>query len=176
MWADTPGERAQKYLRQTLWRLQLTYLALLDKLVAYCATQRLYARGIDYAQRILRCDIARESTYQQLMRLHYLAGDRTMALREYARCVQALQREFDLPPMQATVDLYAQIREERLVEAPGVTRGETRGETLQAEREGQRGDLRQQVEQLQGNLAGFQARVHEELKAILYSVSTQKMI
>ena len=39
-------------------RLQLTYLALLDKLVAYCAAQRLYARGIDYAQRILRCDIA----------------------------------------------------------------------------------------------------------------------
>ncbi len=97
-------------------RLQLTYLALLDKLVAYCTAQRLYARGVDYAQRILRCDIARESTYQELMRLHYLSGDRTTALREYGRCVQALKREFDLPPMEATVALYEQIRNERLVE------------------------------------------------------------
>ena len=67
-------------------------------------------RGVDYAQRILRCDIARESTYQELMRLHYLSGDRTTALREYGRCVQALKREFDLPPMEATVALYEQIR------------------------------------------------------------------
>ena len=66
-------------------RLQLTYLALLGKLVAYCTAQQRYAKGIDYSQRILRCDPARESTYQQLMRLYYLAGDRTTALREYAR-------------------------------------------------------------------------------------------
>jgi DNA-binding SARP family transcriptional activator len=154
-------------------RLQLTYLALLDKLVGYCTAQRLYARGVDYAQRILRCDIARESTYQHLMRLHYLAGDRTMALREYARCVQALQREFDLPPMQATVDLYEQIRAERLVEKAG-ERVRQRGEH---ENGGASAlppmDLRQQVEQLQGNLAGFQAQVQQELKTILYLLNLQ---
>jgi DNA-binding SARP family transcriptional activator len=162
-------------------RLQLTYLALLDKLVAYCTARRLYARGVDYAQRILRCDIARESTYQQLMRLHYLAGDRTTALREYARCVQALQREFDLPPMQATVDLYEQIRAERLVERPEEQQAKRQveqsmpsvGRGASALEDRPPGDLHQQVEQLQGNLAGFQAQVQQELKTILYLLNLQ---
>lgn len=180
-------------------RLQLTYLALLDKLVAYCTAQRLYARGIDYAQRILRCDIARESTYQELMRLHYLSGDRTTALREYARCVQALKREFDLPPMQATVALYEQIRAERLVEWQTEKQPEKQPEKRstplaaqpadQAARAddgsvraswppagpftGSPGDLNQQVAQLQGNLAGFQAQMQQELKTILYLLNLQ---
>jgi DNA-binding SARP family transcriptional activator len=167
-------------------RLQLTYLALLDKLVAYCAARRLYARGIDYAQRILRCDIARESTYQQLMRLHYLSGDRTTALREYARCVQALKREFDLPPMQATVDLYEQIRAERLVERPVVRQTAEQAPTaivdagtIQVGRPpvgplaGPQGDLQQQVAQLQGNLAEFQVQMRQEMKTVLYLLNLQ---
>ena len=139
------------------------------------------------------------------MRLHYLSGDRTTALREYARCVQALKREFDLPPMQATVALYEQIRAERLVERqpekqaekgagqlPGqpTDRAPTTGADDGSTRAGwppigpfagsptgpftgSPGDLHQQVAQLQGNLAGFQAQMQQELKTILYLLNLQ---
>lgn len=150
-------------------RLQLIYLDLLDKLVAYYTAQQLYTKGISYGQRILRCDPAREVTYQQLMRLYYLAGDRTTALREYARCERALKREFNLPPMQATVDLYEQIRTDRLVEKPMST-------LLQPEtRQGAPSpvELHQQLTQLQANLADFQAHVQQELTTIVHLLNQQ---
>lgn len=156
-------------------RLQLTYLALLDKLVAYCTAHRLHARGIDYGQRILRCDSARECTYQQLMRLHYLAGDRTTALREYARCVQALKREFDLPPMQATVELYEQIGRERLEAAHGLWRYGAPPEGKRSTIEGAAAadELRVQVGQMQEHLTRLQVQVHEELRNIQHLLCLQ---
>jgi DNA-binding SARP family transcriptional activator len=95
-------------------RLQLTYLAMLEKLMGYCDAHRRYPQGVAYGHRILRHDPAREVTHQQLMRLHYRAGDRTTALRQYERCVQALHRELGLAPAAGTVALRDQIRADRL--------------------------------------------------------------
>ena len=50
------------------------------------------------------------------MRLHYLAGDRTAALRQYERCLIALREELQVPPAQATEDLCKQIRADHLDE------------------------------------------------------------
>jgi DNA-binding SARP family transcriptional activator len=95
-------------------RLQLTYLAMLEKLMGYCDAQRRYPQGVAYGHRILRHDPAREVTHQQLMRLHYRAGDRTTALRQYERCADALRRELGLAPAAGTVALRDQIRADRL--------------------------------------------------------------
>jgi hypothetical protein len=48
------------------------------------------------------------------MRLRYLAGDRTGALRQFERCAAALDSELDVLPSRATVHLYEQIRGDRL--------------------------------------------------------------
>jgi DNA-binding SARP family transcriptional activator len=103
------------------------------------------------------------------MRLYYLAGDRTTALREYERCVRALQREFDLPPMQATVDLYEQIRTERLVgaQASAVAQDDAAPASKPPI------DLHQQVVQLQSDLAGFQVQTQQEFKTILHLLNRQ---
>jgi DNA-binding SARP family transcriptional activator len=95
-------------------RLQLTYLAMLEKLMGYCDAHRRYPQGVAYGHRILRHDPAREVTHQQLMRLHYRAGDRTTALRQYQRCADALHRELGLAPAAGTVALRDQIRADRL--------------------------------------------------------------
>ena len=71
-------------------RLQYMYLAMLDKLMAYCEAHHHYETGISYGIRTLRYDRARERTHRRLMRLQYLAGDRTSALRQYERCLSAL--------------------------------------------------------------------------------------
>ncbi|HEX8142043.1 MAG TPA: BTAD domain-containing putative transcriptional regulator [Pyrinomonadaceae bacterium] len=74
-------------------RLQTMYLVMLDKLTGFCEVERDFEMGLNYAASILRYDRARECTHRRLMRLYYLAGDRTSALRQYERCVTALREE-----------------------------------------------------------------------------------
>lgn len=95
-------------------RLRHLYVALLDKLATYCEANRLYETGRGYAERILTIDRAREQTHRQLMRLLYFSGDRTGAVRQFDTCVEALQAELDIPPAEATKELYTEIRTDHL--------------------------------------------------------------
>lgn len=97
-------------------RLQNMFLAMLDKLMDYCEANQEYERGLAYGSQILRYDHARERTHRRLMRLFYLAGNRTEALRQYQRCKEALNKELDVQPSKRTTSLYDQIRLDRLVE------------------------------------------------------------
>lgn len=95
-------------------RLQLTYLAMLEKLMGHCEAKASYAKGVGYGQSILRYDPARESTHRQLMRLYYRAGDRTTALRQYDRCAAAVAEQFNVKPSRETLSLYEQVRTDLL--------------------------------------------------------------
>jgi len=95
-------------------RLQSVYRAMLDKLIDYCEARRQYDTGLVYAARVLCCDPARERTHRQLMRLHYLAGDRTTALRQYEHCIGILEKELGVTPTKRTKALYEQIRADQL--------------------------------------------------------------
>lgn len=90
-------------------RFHYMYLAMTDKLLDYCETCQAYEHGIDYGMQILHNDRLHEPAYQKLMRLHYLAGDRTSALREYEHCAEALLDELGVPPGRQTKVLYQQI-------------------------------------------------------------------
>lgn len=94
-------------------QLQNSYLVMLDKLADYCEARGEPEAGLVYSNLSLRCDGARERTHRRLMRLYYLAGDRTAALRQYDRCVEALRRELAVTPAARTVALYEQIRDDR---------------------------------------------------------------
>lgn len=95
-------------------RFQHMYLIMLDKLMGSCEARHNCEAGLMYGTLILRHDQARERTHRRLMRLHYLAGDRTAALRQYERCITALAHELDVTPAQRTIDLYEQIRADQL--------------------------------------------------------------
>ena len=89
------GDLLEGWYQDWCWyereRFQTMYLSLLDKLIDYYQANGEYETAIDYAQRVLRCDHAREHTHQRLMILHYLAGDRVAALR--AAAVRMSDRE-----------------------------------------------------------------------------------
>jgi DNA-binding SARP family transcriptional activator len=95
-------------------RLQSIYLATLDRLIRYCEITGNYRQGLAYATEVLRYDAARERTHRQLMRLYHIAGDRTAALRQYQRCVNALKTELGVPPSTRTVMLRDKIDAEEL--------------------------------------------------------------
>ncbi len=91
-------------------RLQQMYLAMLDKLMEYCETRQEYESGLLHGARVLRHEPARERTHRRLMRLHYKAGDRTAALRQYERCVAALRTDLEVDPAKRTEALCELIR------------------------------------------------------------------
>lgn len=95
-------------------RLQNMYLIMLDKLMSYCEAHQRYEEGIVYGKQILHCDYARESTHRRLMRLHYLSGDRTGALRQYEHCVAALDKELNIKPSARTLALHECIQSDSL--------------------------------------------------------------
>jgi DNA-binding SARP family transcriptional activator len=92
-------------------RLQIIFLALLDKLINYCICHGDYEAGISYGYQILRHDRARERTHRQLMRLHHLSGNRTDALRQYALCCEILAEELNVLPSLRTRQLYEGVRD-----------------------------------------------------------------
>jgi DNA-binding SARP family transcriptional activator len=99
-------------------RLQNLYLAMLGKLMDYCEAHQEYDTGLAYGERILYYDRAHERTHRRLMRLHYLARDRTAALHQYERCVAALDEELSVKPDKRTLALYEQIRTDRFDNPP----------------------------------------------------------
>jgi len=111
----------QDWLLYERERLQNMYLIMLDKLAEYCEAERDYAAGVDYGARILHYDPAREHTHQQIMRMYYLAGDRTAALRQFDRCVESLKKELDVGPAPGTLALREQICAEPLTQPSAVS-------------------------------------------------------
>ncbi|MCB8944434.1 MAG: hypothetical protein H6658_11860 [Ardenticatenaceae bacterium] len=91
-------------------RFQYMYLGILDSLIRYSESQKAYKQAINYATEILRHDYAREHTHRRLMRLYYLTGNRTEALRQYDRCAEALTKELAVQPADSTIALYHKIR------------------------------------------------------------------
>lgn len=94
--------------------LQQLHIAMLEKLIAHCEAHRAHEAGLDYGMRILRLDPAHERTHRRLMRLHYLSGDRTSALRQYDRCADILGRELGVRPERSTLALHDAIKHNRL--------------------------------------------------------------
>jgi DNA-binding SARP family transcriptional activator len=145
-------------------RLQNMYLLMLDRLVGDCERGDDYEEGQRYGALVLRQDRARERTHRQLMRLHYRAGDRTAALRQYARCEAALREELNVAPDSRTAELHRQIRADRL--AP-------RDEAAGAERESDPAssqlslpEVLGRLRQLQQVVADAQQRIQHDIQSI----------
>jgi DNA-binding SARP family transcriptional activator len=109
-------------------RLQTNYLIMLDKMMSYCEAHQKYETGLAYGLRVLRYDRAREVTHRRLMRLYYLADDRTAALRQYEHCVAALNEELGVKPSRLTVALYDQIRLDEFPAVAARTAGPPNGD------------------------------------------------
>jgi DNA-binding SARP family transcriptional activator len=77
--------------------------------MAYSESYGAYEEGLVYGRSVLRFDRAHERTHRRMMRLQYLAGDRTAALRQYERCCTALDEELGVVPAGKTQRLYQTI-------------------------------------------------------------------
>lgn len=102
-------------------RCRYHHLVLLDKTAAYYEARREYEKAMAFAESVLGFDRAREYTHRQLVRLKYLGGDRTGALRQYERCRAALREELDIAPSEQTQRLFESVRAGRAIGTQPVT-------------------------------------------------------
>ena len=137
-------------------RFHTMHLSMLDKLMTACENRGAYEEAVDYGARILRFDRARESTHLQLMRLYYLSGDRTAALRQFDRCVEALREELDVRPAKRTDALYQQIRADRLDEV------RVRSAPMAEPPDPSLGDVLIQLNQVQDTLDGIRSNLQQQ--------------
>ena len=143
-------------------RFQNMYLAMLDKLMAYSERHQQYEDGLVYGARILRLDVAREHTHRQMMRLYYLAGDRTTALRQFEQCAAALHAELGVKPSKSTLALHEQIRADDA--SPSAATLQTLPSLLNAPLP--MPDVLSQLKQLQTVLASLEHQVQQNIHAV----------
>ena len=149
-------------------RLQNMYLHMLDKLMSYSQEHKEYETGQGYGSTILRYDRASERTYRRLMHLQYMAGDRTGALRQYERCVAALDEELGVKPERRTKALYENIRADGIEKAasgvgqPASVPGATLPEVLG------------RLKKLQMILGAVQKRVQRDIQSVEQGLKSLK--
>lgn len=95
-------------------RLRSLYLAMMDKMIDYCLAARRYEQGVQHGLVMLHHDITREKTHRRLMRMYYLSGDRSSALRHYQQVESLLAQELQVRPTAATQELFEQILHEKI--------------------------------------------------------------
>ena len=93
-------------------RLRIIQVSILSRLVNHYVASGEIERGVTVALQLLQIDPAHEQAHRQLMRLRYMDGDRTGALRQFTLCKQVLALEFGVLPERSTLALYDHIRRE----------------------------------------------------------------
>jgi DNA-binding SARP family transcriptional activator len=143
-------------------RLQNAYLLILDKLMGYCEAHEDYEAGLEYGTRILGCDPARERTHRTLMRILWLAGDRVAALRQFERCVAALDEELGVRPDKRTQALYREIRADQFdASAPASEENTPRAGTS-----ARLPDVLSHLKQIGSVLADLQRQIQDDIRAV----------
>jgi len=91
--------------------------SILEKLARCYAGLSSFDKAIEYARRWLSLDRLHEPAHRYLMLLYAWSGRRAAALQQYRECIQALQRDLGVAPLEATTQLYNRIKE-NMVPAP----------------------------------------------------------
>lgn len=143
-------------------RFQAIHLMLLDKLVQFCEVQGHYDTGLVYGAELLRQDRAYERAHRQMMRLYFMAGDRTQAIHQYERCVTALRTELDIAPSERTRHLYEQIRTDTF-SPPAFAREKSAAPQAVSTT---LGDVLRRLEQFSEALTHMEFQVQEDIKTL----------
>lgn len=94
-------------LARERWRR--LYLNGLAQLMRYYAANAHFDKSLAYGQQILDVDPLREEIHRAMMELYLQNGQRALAVRQYERCCDLLERELDVPPMAETQLIFQQL-------------------------------------------------------------------
>ena len=113
-------EQLDEWLRAARERWRGTRRNALAEIAAKLEREGHIALALQYSERLLADDPLREHAHRQLMRLHYLRGDRAAALAVFERCRELLQRELGTTAGNETLELAALIESSGTLPSPAV--------------------------------------------------------
>src|SRR2546429_1462593 len=90
----------------------------LERLVSCYSAMGDFKPAIAYARRWLALDRLHEPAHRLLMQLYAWAGQRGAALHQYRECVQVLEQELGVAPLEATTRLCQSIKENQAPPPP----------------------------------------------------------
>jgi TolB-like protein/Flp pilus assembly protein TadD len=110
-------ESFEAWVRAERERLRHLACEVLAKLIAHCDEVGDTERCIETAARMLRLDPMRESAHRILMCAYAAQGRQASALKQFETCRDILRRELGVEPEKETVELYCEIRRQRVATA-----------------------------------------------------------
>ncbi|RUU10131.1 alpha/beta fold hydrolase [Mesorhizobium sp. M7A.T.Ca.TU.009.01.3.2] len=112
-------EPFEDWLRVERERLRAKAVVVLEKLVVTYSEVDNHASCVEVATRLLTWEPLREDVHRMLMQAFAAQGRVNLALKQYERCRDGLQRQLHLQPERETKELYDQLRSRRA--APSVS-------------------------------------------------------
>ena len=103
-------DRYDEWLTPVRQALEDDYMSLLDRLSQHYFEQREYDRCVTVCQKMLAVDPCHEQAHRQLMRCYGRRNEANLAMRQYQRCVRALDQELGALPSAPTTELMDRIR------------------------------------------------------------------
>lgn len=108
-----PERRYEDWTSAMRERIQVMALGAMTTLAELIFASNLL-ESLRLTQRVLTIDPVWEDAYRVQMRAFAAQGNRPLALRTYARCVENLEKEFGVEPLPETQALYEDIRRGKL--------------------------------------------------------------
>ena len=103
--------------------LRRDFTSALERLVQCYSTSGNFESAIMYAQQWLALDRLNESAHRLLMQLYAWNDQQSAALHQYRECVQVLDRELGVGPLETTTGLYQAIKEHQIPPSPATKHG-----------------------------------------------------
>lgn len=82
------------------------YLQVIERLAQNSTRLQEFAQTIYWAEKLIKLEQTWEEAYRLLMYAHYQRHNRSQAIKWYERCVNMLENEFDLKPMETTEQMF----------------------------------------------------------------------
>ena len=92
--------------------LKEIYLVVLDRLSKYYSLDGKPMTAVNLCKTILAKDNCREDIHRRLMKCYCRLGYRDRALRQFYKCSEALEKELEVEPTKATLELFAKIKQD----------------------------------------------------------------
>ena len=121
---DVRSEAFDEWMVAERTRLRDLATDVLQRLTQICVESRDWDAALAAARHLLTIDPLHEEGHRALMRIYDCTGHRSLALRQYRICEEALKRELDAVPTAETQRLFSEIRgrsEEGADTAPAMT-------------------------------------------------------
>jgi DNA-binding SARP family transcriptional activator len=109
-----PEDRYEDWCAERRDHLGALHIQLLLALAEAHEERGAHSAAAERLREALRHDPTREDAHRRLMALWASLGARDQAMRQFQICEDALKRELDMAPEQATVELYREIQADRI--------------------------------------------------------------